>query len=58
LKHGYIGEFEIIDGHRAGKIIVNLTGRLNKCGIISLRFDVKEERPREMAEQPAPITAV
>ena len=30
MKHGYIGEFEIIDDHRAGKIVVNLTGRLNK----------------------------
>merc|ERR1712113_1090022 len=39
-KHGYIGEFEIIDDHRAGKIVVNLTGRLNKCGVISPRFDV------------------
>ena len=27
---GYIGEFEIIDDHRSGKIVVNLTGRLNK----------------------------
>lgn len=26
MKHGYVGEFEIIDDHRAGKIIVNLTG--------------------------------
>ncbi|KAJ8246019.1 hypothetical protein GJAV_G00262790 [Gymnothorax javanicus] len=34
MKHGYIGEFEIIDDHRAGKIVVNLTGRLNKCGVI------------------------
>uniref|UniRef100_A0A2K6FBY1 40S ribosomal protein S15a n=1 Tax=Propithecus coquereli TaxID=379532 RepID=A0A2K6FBY1_PROCO len=33
--HGYIGEFEIIDDHRAGKIVVNLTGRLNKCGVIT-----------------------
>uniref|UniRef100_H3ATQ3 40S ribosomal protein S15a n=1 Tax=Latimeria chalumnae TaxID=7897 RepID=H3ATQ3_LATCH len=39
MKHGYIGEFEIIDDHRAGKIVVNLTGRLNKCGVISPRFD-------------------
>lgn len=30
LPPGYIGEFEIIDDHRAGKIVVNLTGRLNK----------------------------
>lgn len=27
---GYIGEFEVIDDHRAGKVVVNLTGRLNK----------------------------
>ncbi|XP_021374413.1 40S ribosomal protein S15Aa [Mizuhopecten yessoensis] len=40
MKHGYIGEFEIIDDHRNGKIVVNLTGRLNKCGVISPRFDV------------------
>ncbi|KAF4023181.1 hypothetical protein G4228_015460 [Cervus hanglu yarkandensis] len=41
MKHGFIGEFEIIDDHRAGKIVVNLTGRLNKCGVISPRFDVQ-----------------
>merc|ERR1712167_235624 len=37
---GYIGEFEVVDDHRAGKIVVNLTGRLNKCGVISPRFDI------------------
>ena len=40
MKKGYIGEFEIVDDHRSGKIIVELTGRLNKCGVISPRFDV------------------
>ncbi|OEL24316.1 40S ribosomal protein S15a-1 [Dichanthelium oligosanthes] len=39
-KHGYIGEFEYVDDHRAGKIVVELNGRLNKCGVISPRFDV------------------
>lgn len=38
---GYIGEFEIVDDHRAGKIVVELKGRINKCGVISPRFDVK-----------------
>jgi small subunit ribosomal protein S15Ae len=38
---GYIGEFEIIDDHRANKIVIELTGRLNKCGVISPRFDVE-----------------
>ena len=37
---GYIGEFEIIDDHRSNKIVIELTGRLNKCGVISPRFDV------------------
>ncbi|CAO2142231.1 unnamed protein product, partial [Urochloa humidicola] len=39
-RHGYIGEFEYVDDHRAGKIVVELNGRLNKCGVISPRFDV------------------
>ncbi|KAL7567151.1 hypothetical protein ACA910_009476 [Epithemia clementina (nom. ined.)] len=39
-EHGYIGEFEIVDDHRASKIVIDLTGRLNKCGVISPRFDV------------------
>ena len=38
---GYIGEFEIVDDHRSGKIVVNLVGRINKVGVISPRFDVK-----------------
>ncbi|ELW47019.1 40S ribosomal protein S15a [Tupaia chinensis] len=41
MKHGYIGAFEIIDDHRAGKIAVNLTGRLNKCEVINTRFGVQ-----------------
>lgn len=40
MKHGYIGEFEIVDDHRSGKIMVNLTGRINKCQVISPRFDI------------------
>merc|ERR1712007_231980 len=39
-RHGYINEFEIIDDNRAGKIVVELNGRLNKCGVISPRFDL------------------
>eukprot|EP00352_Strombidinopsis_acuminata_P009440 CAMPEP_0176361012 /NCGR_PEP_ID=MMETSP0126-20121128/17441_1 /TAXON_ID=141414 ORGANISM="Strombidinopsis acuminatum, Strain SPMC142" /NCGR_SAMPLE_ID=MMETSP0126 /ASSEMBLY_ACC=CAM_ASM_000229 /LENGTH=127 /DNA_ID=CAMNT_0017716381 /DNA_START=80 /DNA_END=463 /DNA_ORIENTATION=+ len=40
-KHGYINEFEIVDDNRNGKIVVELNGRLNKCGVISPRFDLK-----------------
>merc|ERR1712139_618137 len=38
---GYISEFTVIDDARAGKIVVDLNGRLNKCGVISPRFDLK-----------------
>ncbi|AOW07685.1 40S ribosomal protein S22 [Yarrowia lipolytica] len=40
-KHGYINEFTYVDDHRSGKIVVELNGRLNKCGVISPRFNVK-----------------
>ncbi|EWM28066.1 hypothetical protein NSK_001482 [Nannochloropsis salina CCMP1776] len=40
-KNGYIGEFEIVDDHRGGKIVIDLIGRINKVGVISPRFDVK-----------------
>lgn len=38
---GYINEFTIVDDARAGKIVVELNGRLNKCGVISPRFDLR-----------------
>lgn len=38
---GYIGEFEIVDDHRGGKIVIDLLGRVNKTAVISPRFDVK-----------------
>ncbi|EPS41286.1 hypothetical protein H072_4847 [Dactylellina haptotyla CBS 200.50] len=40
-KHGYISEFEEVDDHRAGKIVIQLNGRLNKCGVISPRYNVR-----------------
>ena len=41
LKHGYVGKFETVDDYRLEKIVVDLTGWLNECGMISLRFDVQ-----------------
>lgn len=38
---GYINEFEIIDDKRNGKIVIELNGRINKCGVISPRFNLK-----------------
>ena len=44
MKHNYIGGFEVVDDHHAGKIVVNLTGRLNKCGVISPRCGKSDDR--------------
>ncbi|KAJ3365750.1 40S ribosomal protein S15a [Allomyces macrogynus ATCC 38327] len=40
-KHGYIGDIDIVDDHRSGKLVIQLIGRVNKCGVISPRFNVK-----------------
>lgn len=40
-KYGYIGEFEYIDDGRWGKIVVQLLGRINKCGVIKPRWSVR-----------------
>jgi len=39
-KNGYLGDIEVVDDHRAGKVVIDLIGRINKCGVISPRFDV------------------
>lgn len=41
LKEGYIGNFELIDDGRQGKIRVQLLGRINRCGAIKPRFPVR-----------------
>lgn len=42
-KHGYIGTFDIIDDHRSGKIVIELLGRINKCAVVSPRYDIALE---------------
>jgi small subunit ribosomal protein S8 len=42
-RNRYIGEFEQIDDGRAGKLRIQLLGRINKCGVVSPRFSVKKE---------------
>ena len=41
-KEGYIGEIRYIEDGRGGKFIVQLLGRINKCGVIKPRFSVKK----------------
>lgn len=38
---GYINDFEFIDDKRSGKIVIELNGRINKCGVISPRYPLK-----------------
>lgn len=40
-KQGHISEFEITDDEEAGKTVLNLTGRLIKCGVLSPRLEVQ-----------------
>lgn len=45
---GYIGEFEVVEDHASNKVVVELlgiafvilVGRLNKCAVVSPRYDV------------------
>ncbi|QKQ99935.1 30S ribosomal protein S8 [Metallosphaera tengchongensis] len=48
-KEGYVGEFEFIDDGRWGKIVVQLLGRINKCGAITPRISLTY---REMISLP------
>jgi len=42
-----VEEFEFVDDHRAGKIVVELNGRINKCGCISPRYDISHTELEE-----------
>ena len=41
-KYRYIGEFELIDDNRLGKFRIQLLAKINKCGIITPRYGVKQ----------------
>ncbi len=42
-EEGYIKELEYIDDGRAGKYRVELSGRINRAGVIKPRFSVKKD---------------
>ncbi len=41
-EHGYIGEFEFIDDGKSGKFKIKLLGKMNDCGVIRPRYDLKK----------------
>lgn len=42
-EHGYIGDFEFIDDGRSGKFKVQLLGKMNDCGVIRPRYNLKKQ---------------
>ncbi len=40
-QNGYVGEFEFIDDGRTGKFVVQLLGRVNRCGAVRPRHFAK-----------------
>ena len=41
-EHGYIGEFEFVDDGKGGKFQVQLLGKMNDCGVIRPRYNLKK----------------
>ncbi len=46
-KQGYIGEIELVDDGRGGKIKIQLLGRINNCGSIRPHFPVARDETEE-----------
>jgi len=57
-RHKYIGEFEHIDDGRSGKLKIQLLGRVNKCGVISPRYNVKKNEYSRWGRQLLPALGV
>ncbi len=53
-KAGYVGEFELIDDGRLGKLRIQLLGRINKCGVIKPYFSVSYNELEDWAHQYLP----
>jgi small subunit ribosomal protein S8 len=57
-KRRYIGEFEFIDDGVAGKLRVQLLGRINKCGAVSPRFPIKAKKYQNWESRFLPAVGV
>ncbi|MBU0761941.1 MAG: 30S ribosomal protein S8 [Candidatus Altiarchaeota archaeon] len=42
-QRGYVGEYEVVEDNRGGRINVKLVRRINDCGIIKPRYPVKHK---------------
>jgi small subunit ribosomal protein S8 len=57
-KQKYIGEFEFIDDGLLGKMRIQLLGRINRCGVISPRFAVKNDHYAQWERRYLPAVGV
>lgn len=48
---GYLGGFEYIDDNRGGQFRVQLNGRINRCGAITPRFNLKVDEMERWESQ-------
>lgn len=53
-KHGYIGEFEIIDDGRGKVYKIKLLHKINNCGAISPRYPIKKEEVEKLEHKYLP----
>lgn len=42
-ENDYVGDYEVIENRKQGKIVVQLLGNINKCSVIKPRYPVKVE---------------
>lgn len=42
-KHSYIKDFKVINDGKGGVVEITLTGKINKCGVIKPRYNVKRD---------------
>ncbi|KAF7683573.1 40S ribosomal protein S15a [Astathelohania contejeani] len=53
-KKGYVTDITYIHDNRKGKAVIGLNGRLNKCGTICPRFNVKCEQIEKFRDRILP----
>lgn len=57
-ENGYVGSFKEVEDSRGDYIVLNLTGNVNKCGVIKPRYNVKNTNFEEFERQYLPAKDV
>lgn len=51
VKKGYLESIEFVEDGRQGKVIINLNGRLNKCAVITPRYNLNLDEIETLREK-------